>query len=81
MARIEGISRGMVIFRYQTVFLECRVRAGIEALMAELSSELSQSRWNREEREDKKEGEVELAVDEGSSAQLSSPCCYVTNNP
>jgi hypothetical protein len=30
-----------VIFRYQTIFLECGVRAGIEVLMAELSSELS----------------------------------------
>jgi hypothetical protein len=66
MARIEGISKGMVICRYQTVFLGCRVRAGIEALMAELFSELSQSRWNREEREDKKEGEAELVIDEGA---------------
>jgi hypothetical protein len=73
MARIEGISRGMVILRYQTIFLECGVRAGIEVLMAELSSELSQSRWNRKEREDEKEGEAELVIDEGSSAQLSSP--------
>jgi len=62
MARIEGISRGMVIFRYQTVFLECRGRAGIEALMAELSLELSQSRWNREEREIKRKVRLSLLL-------------------